>query len=112
VDAWEYFKQSPLFGNGVGYFEKFHSQSYVHEFFLEILCEYGIVGFIFVLGIMFRYTVRVYNDKLSEGKIFSLVLAGISFLLLLYSSSYWLMPQFWYFLFYMITYPKNKGGND
>ena len=52
--AIEYFKTNPLFGLGIGGFEKkffldYGNDSYPHQYFLQILCEFGITGAIIIM---------------------------------------------------------------
>ena len=52
--AYSFFLEAPLIGNGIGYFESYGSQHIkVHNVFLSILVEFGIVGFILYTSVIF-----------------------------------------------------------
>ena len=106
-EAWDYFRQRPTFGNGIGYFEKFHGGTYVHEIIFEVLCEYGIIGGIVLVVIFLHVAKQLICTKVNEEKLFAIILIGI-LSVLIYSSSYWMLPSFWFSLFFMLTYKKRR----
>lgn len=106
-DAIKYFTISPIVGNGIGYFESRHNGSYVHEIVLEIMCEYGVLGLICIIVLFGKYFLQIIKTLNSEYKFFSIILLGIS-TMLLYSSSYWLLPSFWYTFFLILTYGQRR----
>ena len=110
-NAIEYFRSKPIFGNGIGYFEKRNNGIYVHEFFLELLCEYGAVGTFIFSVIVICFWLKVFTSRLHIEKIFATILIGISSTLL-YSSSYWLLPSFWFSIFFVIKYRKKENINN
>lgn len=57
VQAWELFKQNPIFGIGWYQFDNFSVEGIqVHNEFLRLLCETGIVGFLlFVIPMIFVF---------------------------------------------------------
>lgn len=106
-DAIKYFTISPIFGNGIGYFESRHDGGYVHEIILEIMCEYGVLGLICITVLFGKYFLQIIKTLNSKNKCFSIILLGIS-TILLYSSSYWLLPSFWYTFFLILTYGQRR----
>lgn len=97
--ARKYFYSSPIIGHGVGYFEKMQG-SYVHNIFLEILCEYGVIGMIFAGGfLIFNFAILI-RGEISQTKIFGAFLFCISIPMLLFNNTYWLVPQFWIYFFW------------
>ena len=47
--AWEIFKEHPIVGVGVGGFHVHTGEVWPHNFFLELLCETGLIGSLFFL---------------------------------------------------------------
>lgn len=56
--AIELFLKHPLLGIGAGGFSAFHFVRYPHNLFLEVACEYGLVG-LTLLGALITATVRL-----------------------------------------------------
>lgn len=99
--AKQYFYASPIIGNGVGYYEKMQD-SYAHNIVLEILCEFGILG-LFVLVWFIAADLRILmKGKITQTKAMGLFFFCISIPMLLFSNSYWLLPQFWIYVFWTI----------
>ncbi len=102
-------KENPLFGYGVGYFENSNDSYFPHQFFLEIMCEFGIIGLIlFFVPIAKSFGVAFKEDD-NVSSLFRMVLLLSSFLPLMFSSSLWLFPLFWVAYFYSLKY-GNKGN--
>ena len=98
-------KKNPVLGYGVGYFENANGLSYPHQFFLEIMCEFGLLGlFVFFLPIVKSFVLAFKEDHIILSR-FRMVLLVSSFLPLMFSSSLWLFPPFWVAYFYSI---KNR----
>lgn len=94
-------QQSPIIGHGVGYFEKVSSGQYTHNYFLQILCEFGIVGLIFaiifltvIIGLIFKINTKPICKYVAL--LFSLNIT------LLTSGVYWTSFVYIYFMFYFI----------
>lgn len=67
--AWGFFRSSPLFGVGVGQFAVLEGSTDVHNTYLQVLCEQGIVGFIpYLISIIYTLFVSVTNIKRYPGK--------------------------------------------
>ena len=110
MDAFNYFKSSPLIGKGVGYFENMHNGTYVHEIIYQILCEYGIIGIFSSALLVGESIIALVKSKASMEKLFIIILLGIS-VVLLFSSTYWLLPSFWFTLFFLIIFRKKEICN-
>lgn len=52
------FKNSPIVGAGIGGFHAFADLPWPHNFFLELLCECGIIGTVLFLGILIVVLVK------------------------------------------------------
>lgn len=107
VEAVELFLSSPIFGTGIGYFEKRTGIAYVHNIFLQSLCEMGIIGFITVTRVIYKNIKIVLYKKNSEIDIFINTLFLMSFFTLLTSGTYWSTPIFWLYFFVMLQQHKN-----
>jgi hypothetical protein len=106
-DAIKFFLNSPVIGNGVGYFEKYHEGVYVHEVVLQVLCEYGVIGTSMVCCAFILFLKKLFSCSVSIEKLFMVILLCIS-LILFYSSTYWLLPSFWFMIFLEIMYIKRR----
>ena len=108
--AWEAVRSSPLVGHGVGYFEKMVNGAYVHNIFLDLLVDFGIIGTLIALYLIFYvpmdHMLRE-RSKLSTGFVLFLLCSGE--LMLNFSSSFWLSPLFWYMFFFYLQMPKERG---
>lgn len=111
--AIEYFKSSPLFGLGIGGFEKrffldYGSDSYPHQYFLQILCEFGITGTI-IIFFMFKQGIKKLFfciGDLSGERIFGFMFFITSMPILMVSSSYWMLPPYWLFFAWCLQLHK------
>ena len=81
-DAWQLFKDKPLFGRGTGGFPE---RGYPHNIFLEIAVENGLLGLIIFFGFLFAICQKGYqflNDNFikinKQGKIMGLIILVIS----------------------------------
>lgn len=116
-DVIEMIKDSPIIGHGIGYLES-SLHTYAHNIFLQATCEFGIVGFLFVLFI-FMYSIKTIlfiipneygvNEILKKESLFFIVVFITGMFFLLYSSTYWIYGQFWFFLGILLKkYNRNK----
>ena len=93
--AWHLINQKPFFGWGVGWFEKFSEAPYPHNFFLEILIDYGWVGTI-VFSLLFFYSIFVIRKKGSfEFRVFSFMMLFLWAIPLFSSLTFWRVMPFW-----------------
>lgn len=58
IQALLIFEREPFFGQGLGGFMVITGEDYPHNFFLEILCECGLVGMIFLAGVCLIYMMK------------------------------------------------------
>lgn len=106
--AWDYIKQSPIIGNGIGYFE-LNQGIYIHNILIEIICEYGLVGF-FLCGFFLFKSARSSINCEDINDLFKMFLFCYTIPMLFFSNTYWLIPHFWFYLFFEISTKKIKGG--
>lgn len=102
--AIEYFRANPLLGIGIGGFEKrffldYGNDSYPHQYFLQLLCEFGIIGVLMILPIFKRGIKKLFFciGDLSEERIIGFMFFITSMPMLMVSSSYWMLPLYWLF---------------
>ncbi|WP_353101111.1 O-antigen polymerase [Myroides odoratus] len=95
---------SPLFGNGFASFERMYGDGYyVHNFFVQILYEGGIVLFIPILFILIYGVKCIFTKYLPfDERIFVLFLFCAGIIELFFSSVYWKSVFFWFFIFYCL----------
>lgn len=95
------FKQHPLLGYGIGYYEQIY-KAYVHNIGLQLLCEGGIIGTILFLLPIFRIRfLKNYRD-INLG-VLHIVLLSYTLILLMFSSTHWLTPTFWLMYFMLMS---------
>lgn len=106
TDVINLIKESPFIGHGIGYIESIvgvHS----HNIFLQATCEFGIFGFFIVFCIFiysFKYILFTLPNKYridensKEKSLFFIVIFITGLFFLIYSSTYWIYGQFWFFL--------------
>ncbi|AMV12445.1 hypothetical protein GT3570_16160 [Geobacillus thermoleovorans] len=105
------FLNSPLYGNGVGYYYVL-SGSYAHNLFLQLLSEGGLIISIpvfFVMGFAMAY-VFVGKSIDHQFKKFFLYLFSISIPKLMFSWTLWLEQKFWVFLFFCFVLTIGQIG--
>ena len=102
ADAFAGFLQSPVWGHGVGLFEQSHDGLYVHNIFLEVLYEGGVLLaciIFYPFYVYFRYLfLSPENDKTY---IFFAFLFSVGVSKLFFSGILWNVPPFWLFAGYM-----------
>lgn len=104
------FFDSPLIGNGLGVFEKYNSGLYVHNLFLEVLYEGGILLSSVIFYVLWRYIQYVKGEIDYERYMFFayLFVAGVS--ILFYSNTLWRVVAFWLFVGLMFNLYNLKNG--
>ncbi len=114
--AIENIKNHPILGSGVGGYEKrlylsYGQNVYVHQFILEVLSEFGVIGLL-IFAYFMRKGLLVFLNKgeniISGDKMLGLVLLCLSMPMLSFSNSYWLAPSFWMFFSWCLYYDKRK----
>jgi len=101
--AIDVFKTSPLLGRGVGYYESV-SGVYTHNMITELLCEAGVIGLLCAMLPILKNFIDLFIGKQedSEMRSFNSFLFFITIPLLMFSSSYWLLPSFWMYLWFIL----------
>lgn len=102
--------EQAFLGGGVGYFESMVGGYYIHNLFLELMCEFGIFGTIIVLYIILKNVLGVFfmDRMVVEDKTISALLFLISIPLLIFSSTYWVLPSFWLYFWRLQLCHKNS----
>lgn len=98
-NAFSGFLASPIWGNGFGVFEKENEGLYVHNIFLEILFEGGLLLSIIFIYAFYRFVKIVKECKKIEADyfLFVVLLFVIGCSILLFSNSLWRVVSFWLF---------------
>lgn len=107
-------QKSPIIGHGVGYFEQITNGGYTHNYFLQVLCEFGFVGLLtslfFIVPIL--KIILGSNDDYNSKYIALLFSLSIS---LLTSGVYWTSFIYIYFMTYFIdkyNFEKKELGEQ
>ena len=90
--------ENPLLGIGLGADRKFTTTGYVHNFYLEVLANFGVVvGSLFLILLTFLIIKSLF---IKNKDLYSLVIMWISlgFIHLMVSSSYLIDIKFWIFM--------------
>jgi O-antigen ligase len=109
------FKESPILGNGIGYYsETMGSYTYPHNIILEILESFGIVGIIIfsiIMIILLRNTYWLLKQK--NLSYHTIVFLFINVMIeLMFSSSYLVHHQFWLLTTLILTLSKEKKFDE
>lgn len=97
--AIEMFMEKPILGQGpLGYLNKSGYNSYPHNIILEILCDYGIIGFI-IMSVFFIQVLKGYIKNLKNDGTVNIVFSIfiVKLVELTFSGSFLSSGQFWYF---------------
>ena len=110
--GWDFAKNHPLTGNGIGYFEM-KNDTYTHNIFLQSMNEGGVIMLIpicVIFAFVIFWMLFIRGSKVTREQYF---FAGLLFVSgafpLIYSSVYWIMNPFWVFLGYVIVNIKFKS---
>lgn len=88
-------KNNPFLGVGIGGDRVINGGSYVHNLFLEILANFGVViGVLLLLLIIIMLVINLFVSKLNEYN-FLIIWISIGFVHLMVSSSYLIDIKFW-----------------
>lgn len=107
-------QRSPIFGNGIGSFEADTGLIYVHNLFLQLGYEGGILLIIPVaLLILYGLHLIVFNKKATHDlKLFVLFLYSVGIFRLMFSSVYWGEQTFWFILGFLIVLIRKKAESN
>lgn len=109
VNAWKMAGDHIIIGNGIGYYEIMNG-SYPHNFVLQAIDEAGLLFICPLIIVILRILVWLLFSRANSEKYYFVSLLFVSGIMpLLFSSSYWYMNPFWYFLGYTI---KRLKGNQ
>ena len=109
LNAVNIIRRYPILGRGVGYFEM-SNEIYSHQFFLQLLCEVGVIGTLIFARPIFAILKTSLFSSLSETQFIPLGLVVSTLLMLQYSNVHWYQPNFWV-LFFLYPYSKNAQCN-
>lgn len=101
IRALELFKSSPIIGHGIGKFESLYG-AYVHDIFLEIMCEFGVIGLVVLLLFIFYVIKIIINERQNDETIFIIMIFSLTTSLIT-SGVYWTTFIFWYYCFLIIN---------
>ncbi len=108
-----YFCESPLIGNGIGYFESMGNGDYVHNVVVQLLLEGGLLITIPFFILLFMFGKMIYDKGESqETLLYVTMLFCVGVILLFFSETFWRIPHFWYFIGYttkIITERKSSS---
>ena len=90
LDAWNIFLHNPLFGAGIGGYQAITGDAWPHNFFLEALCELGIIGTIIIITILVGNLIRNQMGLfyLTESNIFYFLVITILFIRIMVSADF------------------------
>ncbi|MGZ9784386.1 O-antigen ligase family protein [Bacillus pseudomycoides] len=121
-ELWEqainYFMSHPLLGIGAFNFSDYYAfehneKLYVHNTYLEILVEAGIIGFLFYLSFLFLFIIKLFKTKLHNKEPF-IILTLFAFLLQMVSLSLMINEALFSFLAialkYISVYERKEAG--
>lgn len=100
-------KQHPFIGNGVGNYSAKYGLNYVHNIFLQLMDEGGILLLIIVVILILRFFLVLINTKNTDEKLIYILLISLSFKLII-TSQYWDEFSFWLVLNIALDDIKNK----
>ncbi|QLY82225.1 O-antigen ligase family protein [Clostridium intestinale] len=105
------FKESPVLGNGIGYYaETMGSYVYPHNIILEILETFGVVGIIafsIIMIILLRNTFWLLKQKSLSYHVLAFLFVNVM-VELMFSSSFLVHHQFWLLTTLILTLNKEK----
>lgn len=96
--AFNYWEKSPIIGYGIG--SIWHTVGYYsHNIFTDVLVEGGMIGFIFIVFLLFRALVRLYKYSLVDKNLVLVLFYSFTGLIMLLFSAYWFdNEQFWFLM--------------
>lgn len=110
-NVWYYMtSHDKWFGNGF-YTDRLASfqGGYAHNFELELLCDFGLIGGSIILCVIFLFVYRAFKNNIdSDSSIFVLVFFCSSLMYLQFSSSFLEARIFWFFLGLCISMNHRK----
>lgn len=97
-------QDSPFIGNGIGAYEVLHEEGYVHNVFLQIAIEGGMIFLIPFLLLVIYAVKRVFDrNEDCEVRVFLAFLLSSVMMPLCFSNTFWTQQQFWFLIGYLIV---------
>lgn len=100
--AWEGVTSSPVYGNGIAAYENLYHEGYVHNLFIQVAYEFGLLGVIFFAYIIFKPFWH-WKKLHKEEAIFLVFLFCSGLIQLLFSNFYWSSQFLWFLIGYVLT---------
>ena len=97
--AWNMFKQSPVWGHGIGAFERVSGGIYVHDVFLEAMVELGLIGLILVVYIYYSHIKLIFSYNITYEMLYKITVFFMISFTLITSGTFWTSPIFWLAVF-------------
>lgn len=106
-------KNSPVFGNGIGSYETDTGLIYVHNLFLQLAYEGGLIFIVPCAVILICGIYIVFSEKVDKStRMFIWFIYSIGIFRLLVSSVYWREQTFWYLLGLILLYKKSRNKSE
>ena len=97
-EAFNKIVESPLYGNGISSYEAVHGQ-YVHNVFVQVMYEFGLIGIIPLLYVIYKSLKNIVDDKVNiDIRLLQSYLFCCGIVELFFSSTFWSSNIFWVFI--------------
>lgn len=97
------FYDSPIWGNGIASFEAKFKEGYVHNLFVQMLLEGGLILTLpFVVIVLWSFIIISSNKVSRDERYFMAFLVSISLVHLLFSETFWRLQYFWFYIGYTL----------
>lgn len=97
-------EQHPFIGNGVGNYSSKYGLNYIHNIFLQLIDEGGLLLLTIIIILILKFFLVLINTKNIDEKLIYILLISLSFKLII-TSQYWDEFSFWIILMIAL---KNK----
>lgn len=104
--AWEYCKEYDVMGSGL--FRALDEFGNPHNFFMEILTQGGMVYCLFWIIVLCYLFYRTYMLIKTEHEYYFIPIICFPLTMLMFSGSYTISQQFWFFIVYLFTRFERK----
>lgn len=97
-------ESSPLWGESFGFAYQVSGTDYLHNFILDLVSNFGLIlssMFLFMVALLVFLYIRASQNFASYAWI--VVLCALGMGRLLFSSSIWLRPEFWFVFFFLLS---------
>ncbi len=99
--------EKPIFGWGIFADRVFLNGAYAHNFLLEILCQFGLMGGIFIISILLILIIVFFFKTKKDSNLF-LMFFSMGLVPLFVSGSFWIYGGFWLFWGFLISNINQK----